>query len=214
MGLRIQSFKQEFIYDIKSIMNIIVQNISLWNKILGLLELKWVEMGFSVMDSIDEYDDVFEGVDLKGMGVGLFYWLKTPWCLSFLGAGHVVWMATAERKQGSDGGACKLLGCLLGDVIEVLEVVEVLELASVVEFALSFQWFHGLFLVLRILPMMWILGTNLIFALLWRRGVLLLMLTNKGWVDGNGSNPSGGFGKPGGGREKRRGGDGLEGPGG
>ncbi|GKF19997.1 hypothetical protein Tco_0068635 [Tanacetum coccineum] len=38
------------------------------------------------------------------------------------------------------------------------------------------------------------------------------MLTNKGWVDGNGSNPSGGFGKPGGGREKRRGGDGLEGP--
>ncbi|GJW02322.1 hypothetical protein Tco_1561178 [Tanacetum coccineum] len=51
-------------------------------------------------------------------------------------------------------------------------------------------------------------------ALLWRRGVLLLMLTNKGWVDGNGSNPSGGFGKPGGGQEIHGGGDRLEGPGG
>ncbi|GJW71159.1 zf-CCHC domain-containing protein, partial [Tanacetum coccineum] len=40
------------------------------------------------------------------------------------------------------------------------------------------------------------------------------MLTNKGWVDGNGSNPGGRFGKPGGGRETRGGGDGLEGPGG
>ncbi|GKE56373.1 hypothetical protein Tco_1495558, partial [Tanacetum coccineum] len=40
------------------------------------------------------------------------------------------------------------------------------------------------------------------------------MLTNKGWVDGNGSNPGGGFGKPRGGRETRGGGDGLEGPGG
>ncbi|GJQ98995.1 putative reverse transcriptase domain-containing protein [Tanacetum coccineum] len=40
------------------------------------------------------------------------------------------------------------------------------------------------------------------------------MLTNKGWVDGNGSNPGGGFGKPGGGLETRGGGDGLEGPGG
>nr|GEV81647.1 aconitate hydratase 1 [Tanacetum cinerariifolium] len=49
-------------------------------------------------------------------------------------------------------------------------------------------------------------------ALLWRRGVLLLMLTNKGWVDGNGSNSGGGFGKPRGGRETRGGGDGLEGP--
>ncbi|GJY99948.1 hypothetical protein Tco_0517378 [Tanacetum coccineum] len=38
------------------------------------------------------------------------------------------------------------------------------------------------------------------------------MLTNKGWVDGNGSNPSGGFGKPGGGHETRGGGDGLDGP--
>nr|GEW02901.1 hypothetical protein [Tanacetum cinerariifolium] len=63
-------------------------------------------------------------------------------------------------------------------------------------------------------------------ALLWRRG-RLLMLTNKGWVDGNGSNPGGGFGKlggwvdgngsnpgggfgkPGGGLETRDGGDGL-----
>ncbi|GJR69302.1 hypothetical protein Tco_0015367 [Tanacetum coccineum] len=45
-----------------------------------------------------------------------------------------------------------------------------------------------------------------------RRGVLLLMLTNKGWVDGNGSNSGGGFGKPRGGRETRGGGDGLEGP--
>ncbi|GKA31842.1 hypothetical protein Tco_0718209, partial [Tanacetum coccineum] len=51
-------------------------------------------------------------------------------------------------------------------------------------------------------------------AFLWRRGVLLLMLTNKGWVDGNGLNPGGGFGKPGGGRETRGGGDRLEGPGG
>ncbi|GKB95112.1 hypothetical protein Tco_0981249 [Tanacetum coccineum] len=49
-------------------------------------------------------------------------------------------------------------------------------------------------------------------ALLWRRGMLLLMLTNKGWVDGNGLNPGGRFGKPGGGRETRGGGDGLEGP--
>nr|GEY36103.1 hypothetical protein [Tanacetum cinerariifolium] len=49
-------------------------------------------------------------------------------------------------------------------------------------------------------------------ALLWRRGVLLLMLTNKGCVDGNGSHLSGRFGNPGGGRETRRGGDGLEGP--
>nr|GEY17794.1 copia protein [Tanacetum cinerariifolium] len=46
-----------------------------------------------------------------------------------------------------------------------------------------------------------------------RRGVLLLMLTNKGWVDGNGSNLGGGFGKPGGGRDTHGGGDGLEGPG-
>ncbi|GKE42172.1 hypothetical protein Tco_1469456, partial [Tanacetum coccineum] len=38
-------------------------------------------------------------------------------------------------------------------------------------------------------------------ALLWRRGVLLLMLTNNGWVDGSGSNPGGGFGNPRGGRE-------------
>nr|GEV16837.1 hypothetical protein [Tanacetum cinerariifolium] len=59
--------------------------------------------------------------------------------------------------------------------------------------------------------------TNMLWsggALLWRRGVLLLMLTNKGWVDGNGSNPGSGFGKPGGGRETHGGGDGLEGPGG
>ncbi|GJT73643.1 hypothetical protein Tco_1032929 [Tanacetum coccineum] len=42
-------------------------------------------------------------------------------------------------------------------------------------------------------------------VLLWSRGVLLLMLTNKGWVDGNGSNLGGGFGKPGGGREKHLG---------
>nr|GEY90887.1 hypothetical protein [Tanacetum cinerariifolium] len=50
-------------------------------------------------------------------------------------------------------------------------------------------------------------------ALLWRRCVLLLLLlTNKGWIDGNGSNSSGGFGKLGGGRETRRGEDGLEGP--
>ncbi|GKD75526.1 hypothetical protein Tco_1333808, partial [Tanacetum coccineum] len=34
------------------------------------------------------------------------------------------------------------------------------------------------------------------------------------WVDGNGSNPGGGFGKLGGGRETRGGGDGLDGPGG
>ncbi|GJR20566.1 putative ribonuclease H-like domain-containing protein [Tanacetum coccineum] len=40
------------------------------------------------------------------------------------------------------------------------------------------------------------------------------MLTNKGWVDGNGSNPGGGFGKSRGGRETIGGGDGLEGPGG
>ncbi|GJV35378.1 hypothetical protein Tco_1407855 [Tanacetum coccineum] len=51
-------------------------------------------------------------------------------------------------------------------------------------------------------------------ALLLRRGVLLLMLTNKGYVDGNGSNPGGGFGKPRGGLETRGGGDELEGPGG
>ncbi|GJY45316.1 hypothetical protein Tco_0434379 [Tanacetum coccineum] len=48
-------------------------------------------------------------------------------------------------------------------------------------------------------------------AFLWRRGVLLLMLTNKDWVDGNGSNSGGGFRKSGGGRETP-GGDGLEGP--
>nr|GEY77200.1 hypothetical protein [Tanacetum cinerariifolium] len=47
-----------------------------------------------------------------------------------------------------------------------------------------------------------------------RRGVLLLMLTNNGLVDGNGSNLGGGFGKPGGGRETHGGGDRLEGPGG
>ncbi|GKA62368.1 hypothetical protein Tco_0761887 [Tanacetum coccineum] len=51
-------------------------------------------------------------------------------------------------------------------------------------------------------------------ALLLRRGVLLLILTNKCWVDGNGSNSGGGFGKPGGGLETLSGGDGLEGPGG
>ncbi|GJZ37304.1 hypothetical protein Tco_0583495 [Tanacetum coccineum] len=33
-----------------------------------------------------------------------------------------------------------------------------------------------------------------------------------GWVDSSGSNPGGGFGKSGGGRETRGGGDGLEGP--
>ncbi|GJT03870.1 putative ribonuclease H-like domain-containing protein [Tanacetum coccineum] len=37
--------------------------------------------------------------------------------------------------------------------------------------------------------------------------------TTGGWVDGNGSNLGGGFGKPGGGRETHGGGDGLEGPG-
>ncbi|GKE88525.1 hypothetical protein Tco_1566000, partial [Tanacetum coccineum] len=40
------------------------------------------------------------------------------------------------------------------------------------------------------------------------------MLTNKGWVDGNGLNPGGRFGKPGGGQETSGGGDGLEGHGG
>ncbi|GJZ12501.1 hypothetical protein Tco_0547731 [Tanacetum coccineum] len=40
------------------------------------------------------------------------------------------------------------------------------------------------------------------------------MLTNKCWVDGNGLNLGGGFGKPGGDRETRGGGDGLEGSGG
>ncbi|GJW71934.1 hypothetical protein Tco_0578678 [Tanacetum coccineum] len=36
-------------------------------------------------------------------------------------------METTTRKggHGGDQGACKLLGCLLGDVIEVLEVIEV-----------------------------------------------------------------------------------------
>ncbi|GKG41910.1 hypothetical protein Tco_0473661, partial [Tanacetum coccineum] len=29
-----------------------------------------------------------------------------------------------KGRQGGDGGACKLLCCLLGDVIEVLEVLE------------------------------------------------------------------------------------------
>ncbi|GJZ66227.1 hypothetical protein Tco_0622923 [Tanacetum coccineum] len=28
--------------------------------------------------------------------------------------------ATAKKEKGGDQGACKLLGCLLGDVIEVL----------------------------------------------------------------------------------------------
>ncbi|GKC53504.1 hypothetical protein Tco_1076249 [Tanacetum coccineum] len=37
------------------------------------------------------------------------------------------------------------------------------------------------------------------------------MLTNNGWVDGNGSNVGGGFKKPGGGQVTRGGGDGLEG---
>ncbi|GKA86376.1 hypothetical protein Tco_0808087 [Tanacetum coccineum] len=36
----------------------------------------------------------------------------------------------------------------------------------------------------------------------------------QGWVDGNDSNPGSRFGNPGGGRETRGGGDGLEGPGG
>ncbi|GJR39178.1 hypothetical protein Tco_1214862 [Tanacetum coccineum] len=39
------------------------------------------------------------------------------------------------------------------------------------------------------------------------------MLTNNSWVDGSGSNPGGGFGKSGGGRETRSGGGGLEGNG-
>ncbi|GJS79413.1 hypothetical protein Tco_0729294 [Tanacetum coccineum] len=38
--------------------------------------------------------------------------------------------------------------------------------------------------------------------------------TKRGWVDGNGSNSGGGFGKPGGGQETHGGGDGLEGLGG
>ncbi|GJU45706.1 hypothetical protein Tco_1202972 [Tanacetum coccineum] len=50
-------------------------------------------------------------------------------------------------------------------------------------------------------------------SLLWRRGVLLLMLTNKGWDDGSGSNLGGKFRKLGGGLETRGSGDGLEGPG-
>ncbi|GJX35751.1 hypothetical protein Tco_0247308 [Tanacetum coccineum] len=49
-------------------------------------------------------------------------------------------------------------------------------------------------------------------ALFLRRGVLLLLLTNKGWVDGNGLNLGGGFGKRRGGLETRGGEDGLEGP--
>ncbi|GJX27757.1 hypothetical protein Tco_0235836 [Tanacetum coccineum] len=39
------------------------------------------------------------------------------------------------------------------------------------------------------------------------------MLTNKGWLDGHGSNLGGRFGKTGGGQETHGGGDGLEGPG-
>nr|GEV09109.1 hypothetical protein [Tanacetum cinerariifolium] len=46
------------------------------------------------------------------------------------------------------------------------------------------------------------------------KGALLLILTNKCWVDGNGSNPGGRFGKLRGGLEIRSGGDGLDGPGG
>ncbi|GKD79791.1 hypothetical protein Tco_1342412 [Tanacetum coccineum] len=38
------------------------------------------------------------------------------------------------------------------------------------------------------------------------------MLTNNGWVDGRGSNLSGGFRKPGGDHETHGGGDGSEGP--
>ncbi|GJZ91877.1 hypothetical protein Tco_0663942 [Tanacetum coccineum] len=49
-------------------------------------------------------------------------------------------------------------------------------------------------------------------ALLLRRGVLLLMLTNKDWVNVNGSNMGGGFGKPRGDLETRGGEDGLERP--
>ncbi|GJX78009.1 hypothetical protein Tco_0324820, partial [Tanacetum coccineum] len=36
--------------------------------------------------------------------------------------------ATARKGgQGGDQATCKLLGCLIGDVIEVLEVLEVIE---------------------------------------------------------------------------------------
>nr|GEU63321.1 hypothetical protein [Tanacetum cinerariifolium] len=62
----------------------------------------------------------------------------------------------------------------------------------------------------------WLLGSDVVVkvASKVKRGVLLLMLTNHGWVDGSGSNPGGGFGKLGGSREIRGGGDRLEGPGG
>ncbi|GKF39997.1 hypothetical protein Tco_0120058 [Tanacetum coccineum] len=43
---------------------------------------------------------------------------------------------------------------------------------------------------------------------------IVVNLTNSGWIDGSGTNPSGGFGKSRGGRETRGGGDGLKGPGG
>ncbi|GJT36185.1 hypothetical protein Tco_0926604 [Tanacetum coccineum] len=47
----------------------------------------------------------------------------------------------ALELKGDDGGACKLLGRLLGDVIEVLEVLA----ASLSNLHYSFSAFHGLF---------------------------------------------------------------------
>nr|GEY44937.1 hypothetical protein [Tanacetum cinerariifolium] len=41
---------------------------------------------------------------------------------------------------------------------------------------------------------------------------VVVNVTKQSWVDGSGLNPGGGFGKTGGDRETRGGGDGLEGP--
>nr|GEW15523.1 hypothetical protein [Tanacetum cinerariifolium] len=121
-----------------------------------------------------------------------------------------------------------------GDTTLTKHVVEV---RHVWMYIIQNVWRIGKILISKI--WWWMVNVSSGGALLWKRGVVLLMLTNKGLVDGNGSNPggglgkprggqetcgggvegngsnpSGGFKKPGGGRETRGGGDGLEGPGG
>ncbi|GJY40950.1 hypothetical protein Tco_0428220 [Tanacetum coccineum] len=90
---------------------------------------------------------------------------------------------------------------LTKQVVEVRHVIWMNKIQDV--------WRIGKILITKI--WWWMVNVFKWRCIIVEEGCVMLMLTNKGWVDGNGSNPGDEFGKLGGGRETRGGGDGLEG---
>ncbi|GKA34868.1 hypothetical protein Tco_0721297 [Tanacetum coccineum] len=110
-----------------------VQIISLWNKILGLLELEWVKMGFSAYGS---YTSSLAELELHLSGDELLRCDLKCMCMFrlFIEAmtnhkGDKELLFTSSLQRG-DGGDCKVLGWLLGSVMEVLEVLDCLKMSQ------------------------------------------------------------------------------------